>query len=86
LNRSKDLYLNNGFEAEFYGLEESSDSRIDFNVKAYDIKNRLILNTTIGKSTLKDGHVEVSEKLFAMIYEMMFSLTFVGDRLVKLNY
>jgi hypothetical protein len=70
LNRSKDLYLNNGFEAEFYGLEESSDSRIDFNVKAYDIKNRLILNTTIGKSTLKDGHVEVSEKLFAMIYDM----------------
>jgi len=70
LKQRKNLYGTREFEAEFYGMEESEKSRIDFNVKAYDDKNKLILNTNIGKSTIKNGHVEVSEKLFAIIYDM----------------
>ena len=70
LGKRKTLYSNNVFEAEFYGLEESEKRRIDFNVKAYDTNNKLILDTNIGKSTVRDGHVEVSEELFAIIYDM----------------
>lgn len=74
----KTLDASTGFQTEFYDLQSTTRSTLDFAVRSFDASGRLLNTTTISKPAIRDGSVEVSESFFTEIFDMGHSSRTTG--------